>query len=139
MEKVSIDTPLEGGCLCGALRYRIEPGEADSALCHCRMCQHASGAPAVAWFTLPGARFTYIGGTPRQYRSSSRALREFCGNCGSPVLFRPDGDPRVDVAAATLDDPVAVPPAYHIWRMSRLSWFDTTDALPRFDEGGPDV
>jgi hypothetical protein len=43
---------LEGGCLCGALRYQVDPASADSGYCHCRMCQKASGAPAVAWFTV---------------------------------------------------------------------------------------
>jgi hypothetical protein len=136
---VVIDSMLEGGCLCGALRYRVLPGEADSAYCHCRMCRRAGGSPALAWFSVPHARFAYIKGTPRRYRSSAAAIREFCEACGSPILFRPDDHPKVDIATATLDDPALVPPAYHIWRMSRLPWFETTDALPRYDDRGPDT
>ncbi len=130
---------LEGGCLCGAVRYRVEAGEIDSAYCHCRMCQRATGAPAVPWFTVDGSRFSYTSGKPRIYRSSSKAVREFCGTCGTPLVFRPDDDPRVDVTNATLDDTAAVPPRYHIWRMSRISWFETTDSLPRYDDRGADV
>jgi hypothetical protein len=138
MDKGWIPVALEGGCHCGAVRYRIAPGPADSAYCHCRLCQRASGAPAVAWLTVAGDRFTYIKGAPRAYRSSPEALREFCGTCGAPLLFRPDGDPRIDITTATLDDPDAVAPRYHIWRMSRIGWFETTDALPRHDGRGPD-
>ena len=138
-EPVTIAAELEGGCLCGALRYRILPGEADSAYCHCRMCQRVSGSPAMAWFSVPAARFTYIRGTPRRYRSSSKAVREFCEACGSPILFRPDGHPKVDISTATLNDPGSMPPAYHIWRMSRVVWFETSDSLPRYDDAGPDV
>jgi hypothetical protein len=139
MDQVQIENALEGGCLCGALRYRIEPGPADSAYCHCTLCRRASGSPAVPWFTLPRARFSYVKGTPRRYRSSATATREFCGSCGSPILFDPDGNPRIDISSATLDDPASVPPRYHIWRMSRIAWFETADALPRFDDRGPDL
>jgi hypothetical protein len=135
----AIDRMLEGGCLCGKVRYRVEPGPADSAYCHCRMCQRASGAPVVAWCSVRAAHVRYTRGAPRAYRSSDEARREFCGDCGTPLLFRPDHGRTVDVSTATLDDPAAVPPAYHIWRMSRLAWFETADALPRYDDSGPDA
>ena len=130
---------LEGGCLCGAVRYRIEPTELDSAYCHCRTCQLASGSPVVASFSVPAARFSYTRGTPRSYRSSAEARREFCGTCGTQLLFRPDHRRYADINTATLDDPAAVPPSYHIWHRSRISWFETADTLPRHDERGPDI
>lgn len=135
----AIGRALEGGCLCGKVRYRLEPGPVDSAYCHCRLRQRASGAPVVAWLSLPAARVRYTQGAPRAYRSSVKALREFCGECGTPLIFRPDHGRTADVSTATLDDPIAAPPAYHIWRMSRLAWFETADALPRYDDSGPDV
>ena len=137
MEQVPIDHALEGGCLCGALRYRVEPGPADSAYCHCVMCRRASSSPALPWFSVERARFSYSRGTPRRYRSSATATREFCGDCGTPIRFDPDGEAKVDVTNASLDEPDAVPPRYHIWRMSRIAWFETQDALPRFDTNGP--
>jgi hypothetical protein len=42
------------------------------------------------------------------------------------------------VTIASLDDPSQVAPEYHIWRGSRIDWFDTTDRLPRHEDGGPD-
>ena len=129
----------EGGCHCGAIRYTIEAGEVDSAYCHCRMCQQMSGAPTVAWISVAAVRFHYLKGKPKIYRSSPHAVREFCGGCGAPVLFRPDSGGTVDVPIATLDDPTIAPPQYHIWRMSRIDWFETTDHLPRHEDQGPDL
>lgn len=138
---MSTDAPrtLEGGCLCGALRYRVTSARYDVAYCHCRLCQRSAGAPAVPWASVPIADFSYVKGAPSIYFSSAKAQREFCGACGTPVVFRVRPDPRyVDFAIVTLDDPNALAPAYHIWRMSRINWFETADNLPRHDDQGPD-
>lgn len=130
---------LEGGCLCGAIRYRITPPPLDAAYCHCRMCQKASGAAAVAWVSVVPEQFAYVAGTPAVYRSSEWASREFCGACGSPLVFRYSDPARpLDVTVASLDTPDAVTPEYHIWTASRIGWFETTDPLPRYPERGPD-
>lgn len=129
----------DGGCLCGALRYRVDGPLVDAGYCHCRLCQRASGAPVVAWFTIEADRFAWTAGSPRVYRSSAVYQRESCAVCGSQLAFRRSVEPRyVDVTIASLDAPATVAPEYHIWRMSRLPWFDTADALPRHDDAGPD-
>ena len=128
-------TVREGGCLCGAVRYRIEAEPTDIAYCHCRMCQKASGAPAMAWATVPASAFTWARGRPSPHRSSDRAGRLFCRECGSQLVFRVVSEPdRLDITVASLDDPTGVVPEYHIWTSSRLPWFDTTDQLPRHAE-----
>jgi hypothetical protein len=132
--------PLEGGCLCGAVRYRIsaEPHHAD--YCHCRMCQRASGAPVVAWLTVASEAFEWAKGEPAVYRSSPKAERLFCPNCGTQLVFRAVAEPdHLDVTLASLDDPEAVRPTHHIWTASRIGWFDTADDLPRYPESGPDI
>jgi hypothetical protein len=125
--------PLEGGCLCGAVRYRIsaEPRSAD--YCHCRMCRRASGAPVVARLTVANAAFAWIEGGPAVYRSSAEAERIFCPGCGTQLALRDEPD-YLDVTLASLDDPEAVRPRYHIWTMSRIAWFETADNLPRYLE-----
>ena len=55
---------LEGGCFCGALRYRVEGEPDDAGYCHCRMCQRAAGAPVLAWGSWPSARFRWLRGDP---------------------------------------------------------------------------
>jgi hypothetical protein len=125
--------PLEGGCLCGAVRYRIsaEPHGAD--YCHCRMCRRAAGAPVVARLTVANAGFTWITRAPGVYRSSAEAERLFCPACGTQLALR-DEPECLDVTLASLDDPEAVRPSCHIWTASRIDWFDTADDLPRYRE-----
>jgi hypothetical protein len=121
-----------GGCLCGAVRYRAT-AMLRTDLCHCRMCQKASGAPVVAWLTVPGDAFSFTQGQPVAYQSSARAFRHFCGICGSQLTFRePENPSELDVNLATLDHPEAAPPQYHIHTASRMPWLDIHDNLPRY-------
>jgi len=124
--------PLTGGCACGAVRYRVAAGPRDVAYCHCRLCQKTSGAPTLAWASVPIESFAYTEGAPRVYRSSDWGERRFCGECGTQLEFRRSRGARsVDITLASLDDPEALRPAYHVWTASRISWFDTADDLPR--------
>jgi hypothetical protein len=125
---------MDGSCLCGAVAYRLTRPRIDAGYCHCGICRRASGAPVVAWLTLPVDGFAYTTGAPVVYRSSAHGQRELCGACGTPLVYRSTKTPdEVDVTIASLDDPAAVAPEYHIWRESRLPWFETADALPRHD------
>ena len=124
---------LTGGCLCGATRYRISATPVEALYCHCRMCQRAHGAPAVAWLTVPIAGFAWIGGAASAYRSSARAFRHFCGSCGTPLTWREADSPRyVDVSIASLDAPDAFPPELHLWTDAKIAWHEIGDHLPRY-------
>jgi len=134
----SMFEPLEGGCLCGAVRYRVTVAPIDGGYCHCRMCQKSSGAPAQVSAEIPIEGFALIKGTPKAYRSSDWAVRHFCPECGSQLTFRPAADPTfVSINVPTLDRPEALPPVKHIFCASQLSWFRVADDLPRFDDYGP--
>jgi hypothetical protein len=129
----------EGGCLCGAVRYRVEGPPLHADYCHCRMCQHAAGAPVVAWGTWPADRFTWSQGEPRTFASSAKGERSFCPSCGTSLTFVDPGDPTlVDVTLASLDDPASFPPACHIWTMSRIRWLEVGDKLPRHTGARPE-
>lgn len=130
---------LLGGCLCGAIRYRVSATPIDAGYCHCRLCQLSSGAPVLAWLTVGVADFAYTLGEAAVFRSSAHSQREFCSACGTQLLFRRSISPKtVDVTTASLDEPASVLPQYHIWRQSRIAWFETDDALPRCDDAGAD-
>lgn len=123
----------DGGCLCGAVRYRLEDPPLHAGYCHCRICQRAAGAPVVAWGTWPADRFTWLQGEPRTFASSARGARSFCPSCGTPLTFVDPDDPAlVDVTLASLDDPAAFAPEHHSWTMSRVRWLDLGDELPRY-------
>jgi len=129
---------LLGGCLCGRVRYRVTLPAIDAGFCHCRLCQRSAGAPTLAWGTFSIDAFRYTKGEPRVYRSSRQAVRDFCGDCGTQLCFRRHRSDQIDVTLASLDEPRRLAPEYHIWRMSRIPWFDTGDSLPRHRDGAPD-
>jgi len=124
---------ISGGCLCEAVRYRLRAKLNDTGYCHCRICQRASGAPVMAFGTVPLAAIELVGRSqPRRRRSSDIAERWYCGDCGTPLAIHADYQPdTIDIALATLDDPSAFMPSFHIWTESRISWFDTADDCPR--------
>jgi hypothetical protein len=128
-----VKLPQDGGCLCGAVRYRISAEPRSVDYCHCSMCRRAAGAPVVARITVPNAAFAWTAAGPAVYRSSAEGERLHCPTCGTQLTLRDEPD-CLDVTLASLDDPEAVQPSYHIWTMSRIAWFDTADDLPRYRE-----
>ena len=124
----------DGGCFCGAVRYRLGGPPLDASHCHCRMCQRAVGAPVVAWGTWPADRFTWLQGRPATFPSSANGERTFCARCGTSLTFvDPTDRGLVDVALASLDDPEAFAPDHHIWTSSRIGWLEIDDDLPRYE------
>lgn len=122
---------MTGGCFCGAIRYEAGSPRSDQTICHCTMCRGTTGAPFVAWFTVPEQELRVTQGTPATFRSSPPAERSFCGRCGTQLFFRHEGAPGLaDVTTASLDDPEAVPPRDHTFVRSRLSWVRLADGLP---------
>ena len=70
---------VEGGCHCGAVRYAIAGPPEGSMVCHCRTCRAVSGAPALAWVSVPSRMFEIVRGSPKLYVSSEEIRRQFCG------------------------------------------------------------
>ena len=133
----TIGADLAGGCLCGAVRYRLASAPFNAGWCHCRMCQLNSGSPAMVFASVPSADYTIEAGAEqvRRHRSSEKAERWFCGACGTPLLFREHAGAKHEVSVATLDDPAAVVPEFHIYYASRIAWAEPADDLPRFPRG----
>ena len=78
-----------GACLCGAVRFEIEPPTKWCAHCHCTMCQRGHGAAFVTWVGVPKAQLRLVGGDDslEWYRSSPDSRRGFCRRCGSSMFF----------------------------------------------------
>ena len=122
--------PLTGGCQCGAVRYRIDAAPVNPHVCHCRMCQKASGAAFMAFAETDLVHFQWTCGAPAWFRSSEAVERGFCAACGTSLHFRYVGSDRIDVALASLDDPEAISPAREFGYESRLGWLDLLGTLP---------
>jgi catechol 2,3-dioxygenase-like lactoylglutathione lyase family enzyme len=115
---------FEGGCLCGAVRYRATGAASFPTLCHCTSCRRAAGAPAVAWVTFPAASFRFTRGEPARFRSSPPVVRSFCARCGTPLTYEHEAfASAVDVTTASFDEPERFPPVDHTWTSERLSWW----------------
>jgi len=124
---------MEGGCFCGFVRYRCGGTPSDETICHCSICRRTSGAPSVAWFTVPASQYAVTAGTPSSFDSSEHGTRTFCPRCGTPLTFRSSRSPgEIDVTTCSLDDPEALPPKDHTQAATRLSWVALGDGLPAF-------
>jgi hypothetical protein len=126
---------LEGGCQCGAVRYRVQGEPKHVALCHCGDCRRSSGAPVMAWAAYAAADFALTAGTPAVYSSNGTAIRHFCPTCGSGLYYvNEDVLPGlVDVQFASLDDPGALTPQAQIQVAERIGWMKDAGALHAFE------
>lgn len=95
---------LGGGCLCGAVRYTVSVDNDEAGICHCRMCQRASGN---VWLALKQVRPGDVTwhGEPARYRSSPIARRGFCAACGTSLTWESDDGSDMDLTVASFDDP----------------------------------
>ncbi len=113
-----------GGCLCGAIRYRMTGDAVHTNICHCTQCQRQTGSLIGAFATFPVDHFELLRGEPASYRASDFATRQFCAGCGSTLFWRADGAPEIDCFLGTLDRPDRMPkPADQLWTQHRVPWF----------------
>ncbi len=122
---------MTGGCQCGRVRYCVGIENDDAYLCHCRMCQRATGGVSIAFKNVKQADVTWQG-EPDEYASSPLAKRGFCQACGTPLTFRyvEDTD-KIDLTVGSFDDPARFRPTAHFGAESiHPAWLDT-GTLPR--------
>lgn len=141
-------TSMTGGCACGKVRFSVTlPAEPQAYLCHCRMCQRASGNVSLAMVGVEEGCLTWES-EPDWYRSSPIAQRPFCSACGTSLGFRydersrgADGTDKMDLTVASFDDPSGFVPVSHFGTESmHRAWLDTS-GLPelRSDDYAPIV
>jgi len=125
-------TPAEGGCLCGAVRYRVSGEPLATTLCHCRSCRRASGGTNVAWAVFDRSTFEWLSGTPVAYSSSPGIEWFYCPDCGSLVGYARSSRPNhMDITTGTLDEPDLFPPTVEIWLEHRIGWETLNPKLPK--------
>ena len=122
---------MTGGCACGRVRFEAAVDSDEAYLCHCRMCQRASGNVSLA---MVGVRQVDVRWShePDWYDSSAIAERPYCAKCGTSLGFRykTDSD-KMDLTVAAFDDPSRFKPIAHFGAESiHETWVDTAD-LPR--------
>lgn len=119
-------TEMTGGCQCGRVRYRAKIDDGDAYLCHCRMCQRATGGVSIAFKNLPKVDVTWEA-QPDRYASSPIAERGFCANCGTPLTYEAHEHDRMDLTVGSFDDPSRFRPTEHSGCESwHRDWLDTS-------------
>ena len=119
---------LEGGCLCGAIRFRATGKPTNTMVCHCQTCRRAAGSPVVAWLTFDRKDFRITRGKLSEFNSTPPVTRGFCGTCGTPLTFESTRFPdETDVTICSLDDPEQVPPRDHTRAATKLTWVKLAD------------
>lgn len=124
---------IAGGCQCGAVRFRVEAlGEA--SICHCRMCQKATGGLFGPYAGVHGLIWTR--GDRKRFQSSNKVWRGFCDACGTPLTWEHVAG-LVGVAIGALDDPAAVALIEQLGSESKLPCIDTLADLPTHEPTEP--
>jgi hypothetical protein len=130
---------LEGGCSCGAIRYKLTAAPLIVHACHCRDCQRITGSAFVINLWME-KRFVEAGGAaPKSFRLAAGSGQHhdvfFCDACGTYVWSRYHGAPGdfLFVRAGTLDTPEAVRPDVHIFTRSKLPWLNLPKDVPAFE------
>ena len=128
---------MTGGCACGRIRYTARVEDDDAYLCHCRMCQRATGSVSIAFKTLKKADVEWS--REPEWFASAIARRPFCGQCGASLGFAYPDSEKMDLTVASFDDPSRFRPRHHFGAESmHRAWLDTS-GLPetRSDEYAP--
>lgn len=131
---------MTGGCQCGSVRYRAEIENDEAYLCHCRMCQRATGGVSIAFKNVPRAAVRWTTREPDRYRSSPIAHRGYCRDCGTPLTFEfaDDEAKNLDLTVGSFDEPGRFRPVSHFAIESRHeAWLDTSDLPGMRSEDNP--
>jgi hypothetical protein len=125
----------EGGCACGAVRYRLTSDPLFVHCCHCLNCQRQTGSAFVVNVLIEADRVELLAGEPERVdvpRDSGTQKIWRCPTC-QIALYSQYTSPRVRfVRAGTLDDPASVSPDVHIYTRSKLPWVTLPDTVPAF-------
>jgi hypothetical protein len=126
-----VKTPVAtGGCQCGKVRYALYVAPQNSHVCHCRMCQRATGGVFAALAGAPKSEFAWTAGEPAFFASSNLAKRAYCRDCGTPLSFAYDlPEARFYVTIGSLDEPNAAPIVMQYGVESRIEWVKFCEAV----------
>jgi hypothetical protein len=119
--------PYAGGCLCAAVRYRVDAEPLTLYACHCMDCQRRTGSGFAMSLVVRREALVVETGTPAPYAATladGRTKRgRMCAACGTRLWGEPEGDARIVVVQpGTLDDTSWLHPVAHIWARSAQPW-----------------
>lgn len=120
-----------GGCQCGAVRYALYVAPQNAHVCHCRMCQRATGGLFAALAGAAKSDFAWTKGEPAVFASSNLATRAYCRDCGTPLSFSYNlAEARFYVTMGSLDAPQLWPVEKQYGIESRIPWVRFCEDAP---------
>lgn len=135
-------TDATGHCLCEAVRYAVDGPLRPVSYCHCSQCRRSSGHYVAATACKVEDLTLLNEAGLRWYRSSPRAQRGFCGECGSSLFWKPDHGRYISIMSGTIDTPTGLKADQHIFVMDASDYYVLADGLPQFElypEGAADA
>jgi hypothetical protein len=130
---------MTGGCACGRVRFTARIENEDAYLCHCRMCQRATGSISIAFKGIRQDAVTWER-EPDWYRSSPIARRPFCRECGTSLGFAFPDSETMDLTVAAFDNPSRFVPTHHFGTESmHRAWLNTEGLREIRTEENPNV
>jgi hypothetical protein len=124
-----------GGCLCGAVRFRLRGPLRDVIDCHCRRCRRMHGHVA-AYTQALTADLVLVEERGLAWYGADERERGFCRECGSSLFWRRSGADRTSIAAGSLDEPTGLRTAAHIYVGSKGDYYEIADGLPQHEASG---
>jgi hypothetical protein len=120
---------LDGSCLCGKVTYSCDAEPLATAACHCKDCQKQTGTAFSIVVAVPRDTLDIRGDSLGSFTTvgtdtGREVLRQFCRECGSPIVSLGAAAPALAfIKAGTLDDTSWLDPQMHIWSDSAQPWF----------------
>ncbi len=134
------DWRLDGGCTCGAVRYRMIGRPMFVHCCHCRWCQRETGASFALNAMIEADRVVLVQGAPETVSTPSNSGKGQkivrCPKCRVALWshYAGAGDAVCFVRVGTVDNPDSLPPDIHIFTSSKQPWIVLPQAIPAVGE-----
>jgi hypothetical protein len=119
-----------GGCECGAVRYRVRGPLRDVVSCHCGQCRRTHGHFAAYTATRDDHLEMVETRGLKWFDTSTRARRGFCGECGGRLFWKSHDRDSTNIAAGTLDAPTGLKTVMHIHAVDKSDYYDIPDGVP---------
>lgn len=127
---------IEGGCLCGSVRYFVPDDFQYSGYCHCSECRRFSGSSFSVFGGITKEQFTIKQGEGEisRYKKTEKSIMHFCKKCGSSLYVDKPITNMIHLRWGTLDEAPSLKPQAHVCVGSKAAWDEINDQLPQFTE-----
>jgi hypothetical protein len=119
---------FDGGCLCGAVRFRATGAPKWILWCHCQSCRKHSGAPASVFVSFEHSAVSVTKGEITKFNSSPGVHRGFCARCGATLTCENERFPtEAHYHVGAFDRAGDLKPSGHLYPEERLAWLRLHD------------